>query len=181
MAKTWVIADTHFSHHNMTQFTRKNGEKLRPFESASEMDEHMIEQWNSRVDDKDRVYHLGDLTTSRRALNEIMPRLKGRLVLVKGNHDMFKLRDYKKYFDDIRAVIVKPKIGLTLSHYPIHPASLNTVPFNVHGHIHEKRVMLDEVNEDMRYICVSVENTDYAPVLLDDLVQLAETRQGVLL
>ena len=78
-------------------------------------------------------------------------------------------------------LILKPKIGLMLSHYPLHPSSLSTIPFNVHGHIHERRVMLDEVKEDMRYICVSVENTNYEPVLLDNIVELVEMRRGVLM
>ncbi|MGA1873758.1 MAG: hypothetical protein ACMUHY_08805, partial [Thermoplasmatota archaeon] len=43
-------------------------------------------------------------------------------VLIKGNHDIFKLTDYTKYFRDIRGYHVMN--GLILSHIPISKDSL---------------------------------------------------------
>ena len=56
MSDIWVISDTHFGHNNMLKFKDKNGDPIRPnFSSTEEMDEHMIERWNSVVKDGDIV------------------------------------------------------------------------------------------------------------------------------
>lgn len=161
MTKTWVIADTHFSHANILTFKRDDGTPLRPFTTVEEMDETMIKNWNERVHPQDRVYVLGDVLFHRRHLH-LLGRLTGRLVLVKGNHDVLKLKDYLPYFDDIRAYVVQKYQDkkVILSHIPIHGDSLGRFGLNVHGHLHYKTV------GDSRYRCVSVEHTDYSPIEL---------------
>lgn len=166
MTKTWVIADTHFGHANILNFKRADGiTPLRDFKSVEDMDQCMISRWNERVSAGDRVYHLGDVAINRKFL-WMLGQLTGRLVLVKGNHDIFKAKDYLEYFDDIRAYVVqKTKVEgqkLILSHIPIHPESLGRFGVNVHGHLHANKV------DDGRYVCVSVEHTDYAPIELHE-------------
>ena len=58
MSDIWVISDTHFGHSNILKFTDTNGNLIRgaKFSSLEEMDEHMIDQWNSTVKDGDKVY-----------------------------------------------------------------------------------------------------------------------------
>jgi len=43
MGKVFLVSDTHFGHNNICNFTTDSGEKLRPWESAAEMDEAMVE------------------------------------------------------------------------------------------------------------------------------------------
>lgn len=50
----YFTADTHFGHYNVIRFCD------RPFASAEEMDEAMIQNWNDRVTGNDTVYILGD-------------------------------------------------------------------------------------------------------------------------
>lgn len=181
MSKTWVTADHHFGHNNVLKFQDDSGNLIRGgFSNIDEMDEFLVEQWNSTVHDDDRVYHLGDLTFKNSIYEKVMPLLNGRLILVKGNHDGLKLNKYVKYFDDIRSVVPKPNIGIILSHYPLHKSSLTKFVLNVHGHTHQRSVMLDEHTEDMRYYCVSVEQTEYRPVDMEYLIELAKIRKGVL-
>lgn len=123
MPNTFFISDTHFGHSNILTFKDGNDKPLRDFSSVEEMDEFMVKNWNETVKPQDTVYHLGDVVINRRAL-PILDRLAGRKVLVKGNHDIFKLKDYVKYFDDIRAYKVMPVDGIICSHIPIHPESL---------------------------------------------------------
>ena len=141
------------------------------------MDEYMIERWNSVVQNGDRVYHLGDLTFSRTALNEIVPKLNGDKVIVKGNHDMFKVKDYLKHFDDVRAYIIRPKSGLIFSHYPIHPASIKESWLNIHGHTHDRRILQGD-DEDYRYLNVSVEQPwmMYTPIDMEELIAVRQRR-----
>ena len=162
MSKTWVIADPHFGHANILSFKDDDGNPIRPFSSVEEMDKTMLNKWNERVSDEDRVYVLGDVAMNKKGFLGVVPYLKGRKVLVKGNHDVEKLSFYSQWFDDIRAYEIKK--GYIMSHIPIHEGSMGRWAINIHGHIHQRSI------PDKRYVCVSVEHTDYAPVDLQTLI-----------
>ena len=188
MPSVFLVSDTHFGHKGVCHFTRNDGvTKLRPFDTPEEMDEFMVEAWNARVRPNDKVYHLGDVVMSRRSLS-IMNRLNGDKVLIRGNHDIFKDEDYRKYFRELRAYHVMN--GMILSHIPIHSESLGRFGVNIHGHTHANRVMrparvLEEFIDhgcttiDERYHCVCVEQTDFAPILFEDVVKRIEAEGGV--
>ena len=166
MPATWLISDTHFGHDKTcTVFKRDDGSPLRPFKDAEEMDEEMVKRWNERVKKNDKVYHLGDVVIARKSL-AILERLNGDKVLIKGNHDIFKLNDYTKHFRDIRGYHVMS--GLIFSHVPVHADSIERFGCNVHGHLHHRRVLIDG-KIDSRYFNVSVECVDFAPISLEDL------------
>ena len=181
MPSVWLISDTHFGHEKTcTVFKREDGSPLRPFSSAEEMDEFMVKAWNERVRPKDRIYHLGDVVINRKALNTLR-RLNGDKVLIRGNHDIFKLQDYLEHFKDIRGYHVMN--GLILSHVPIHADSIARFGCNIHGHLHANRVMItthDKANPivDVRYHCVCVEQTDFAPILFEDVIKRINNEGG---
>lgn len=163
--KAFVISDTHFGHKNILTFKDSSGNLTREFPNVEAMDEYMVANWNKVVRPEDRVYHLGDVVMNRRCL-PILNRLNGRKVLIKGNHDIFKLRDYTPYFEDIRSYKVLPKNKLILSHIPIHIYDLNArFQFNGHGHLHQN------VIQDYRYINLCVEKINYTPMDLEDLFE----------
>jgi calcineurin-like phosphoesterase family protein len=171
MPATFIISDTHFGHENTcTKFKREDGSPLRPFASAEEMDEYMVKVWNERVRPNDKVYHLGDVVIGRRHL-QTLSRLNGDKVLIKGNHDIFKLEDYTAHFRDVRGYHVLN--GMIFSHVPVHPSSLERFGCNIHGHLHSNRVMRDNGYRgqeiDPRYFNASVECIDFAPILFEDL------------
>ena len=182
MPSVFLVSDTHFGHAGVCRFTRNDGvTKLRPWDSADEMDEAMVAAWNDRVRPNDKVYHLGDVVMSRRSLS-IMSRLNGDKVLIRGNHDIFKDEDYRKYFRELRAYHVMN--GMILSHIPIHPESLGRFGVNIHGHTHDRRVMMNdpfghrEPMIDVRYHCVCVEQTDYTPILFEDVIKRIQEEGG---
>lgn len=146
---------------------------MRPFKTIEEHDNEIIERHNAVVKAEDRVYMLGDVCINRRNLF-LLGRLTGRLVLVKGNHDIFKLKDYLPWFDDIRSYVVQ-KDGdgnkVVLSHIPIHPESVGRFGTNIHGHTHYNSV------DDERYVCVSLEHTDYAPIEIHTALKLRDLRK----
>ena len=97
----YYIADCHFYHKNL--LTEMDN---RDFESVEQMNEVMIEKWNKKVHARDEVVILGDLSLGNgKETNEILCRLKGRLYLIRGNHDERYLRD--KDFDISRFEWVK--------------------------------------------------------------------------
>ena len=182
MPSVFLVSDTHFGHTGVCRFTRNDGvTKLRPWDSAEEMDEEMIRRWNDRVRPKDKVYHLGDVVINRKAL-PILNRLNGDKVLIRGNHDIFKDEDYTPYFRSLRGYHVMN--GMILSHIPVHPESLGRFGVNIHGHTHANRVMRDLATcgrldvVDTRYHCVCVEQTDFAPILFEDVIKRIEAEGG---
>ena len=190
MPATFLTSDTHFGHAGVCRFLRNDGvTKLRPWDTPEEMDEEMVKRWNERVRPKDKVYHLGDVVINRKAL-DIMSRLNGDKVLIRGNHDIFKLEDYTKYFRDVRGYHVMS--GMILSHIPIHEDSLGRFGVNVHGHLHANRVMRHAASTvefmergvrswiDPRYHCVCVEQTDFAPILLEDMIERIKAEGGTI-
>lgn len=174
MSNTWFISDTHFGHANILTFKDNEGNLIRPFKSCEEMDETMVENWNKVVKPKDRVYHLGDVVMNRRCL-PILNRLNGRKVLIKGNHDIFKLNDYTPYFEDIRAYKIYLKQGIICSHIPLHPDQFNhRFKTNVHGHLHQNLIMFNHKGSykpDETYINICVEHTNYTPVSFDEILE----------
>ena len=176
MPAVFLVSDTHFGHAGVCRFLRNDGTKLRPWDSPEEMDEYMVEAWNKKVRPNDKVYHLGDVVINRRAL-KILALLNGDKVLIRGNHDIFRDTEYRHYFREIRAYHVMN--GMILSHIPIHSDSLGRFGTNIHGHLHSNRVMQDGV-VDTRYHCVCVEQTDFAPILFEDVVKRIEAEGGTI-
>ena len=190
MPATFLVSDTHFGHAGVCRFLRNDGvTKLRPWDTPEEMDEEMVKRWNERVRPNDKVYHLGDVVINRKHL-ATLGRLNGDKVLIRGNHDIFKLEDFTPYFRDIRGYHVMS--GMILSHIPIHEESLGRFGVNVHGHLHANRVMrhagstAEFMERDMRswidprYHCVCVEQTDFAPILLEDMIKRIKDEGGTI-
>lgn len=172
MTRTFLISDTHFGHANVCKFTRDDGSKLRPWDDVDQMDEDLIQNWNSVVSPKDKVYHLGDVAIPRRGL-KCLERLNGRKILIRGNHDTFRLADYCKYFDDIRGCHYLD--GNILTHIPVHEDNLARYKHNIHGHLHYRRILKDDGSPDHRYVCVCVEHTNYSPIDWEEIRTLLKS------
>jgi calcineurin-like phosphoesterase family protein len=134
--KLYFCSDSHYSHFNITKYCH------RPFKSRSEMDNTLIENWNSVVPEDGIVVHCGDFMlphkTSDKEYVKIWKRLNFKtLVLCRGNHDRI---DYGTYVYDDKTVIVVDiamieveDIKIMACHYPMlsYPAD-----YQVFGHIH---------------------------------------------
>ena len=142
----YYIADCHFYHKNLLTEMDNRG-----FESVEQMNEVMIEKWNKKVHTRDEVVILGDLSLGNgKETNEILCRLKGRLCLIRENHDERYLRD--RDFDTSRFEWVKDyaeihdnKRKIVLMHYPVfcyngqfrRGADGTPLTYMLHGHIHK--------------------------------------------
>ena len=178
MSKTWVISDTHFHHANILNFVdSKTGLKVRPeFTSVDEMDEVMIERWNSVVNKGDKVYHLGDVFIGDKdKFKRLWPKLNGTKNLIVGNHDDIKFLSSGGFFKSVYLERKFRDMKLHLSHIPLHqtqhetgaPGSGNFL-VNVHGHIHQNP------SPEGRYINMSVEAINYTPVDIEDIAERAK-------
>ena len=78
----YFISDTHFYHYNIIQYCN------RPFDNIEEMNNRMIESWNSVVTQDDTVYFLGDFGFGdKEKLSNICTQLNGAKIMLRGNHD----------------------------------------------------------------------------------------------
>ena len=132
----YYISDTHFGWTN-----KYEGRTL-------EHDKLLKENWNKTVTNGDTVYILGDIgkigsNSDTEKLIEAIATLKGRKVLVVGNHDVLKdirlkqlfveICDYKEIVDNYNGL----NHNLVLSHYPIlmwngqHKGVIH-----LYGHVH---------------------------------------------
>ena len=180
----FVISDHHLGHTNSWEkFTLSDGSPLRPFTSTEEMNETMIERHNAKVKEQDTVYFLGDVVINKKYL-ELVKRMNGRKILVRGNHDIFKDEDYREVgFQQIHGVRVFVD-KFILSHIPLHPDCVSErFRVNVHGHLHANEVMswqvIDEdivYKPDPRYLCVCVEQTDFTPLHFDEVEERIQRR-----
>lgn len=153
-SRAWIVSDTHFGHRRLADGI------LRPWTDSEFMNAEMVTWWNELVRPEDRVYHLGDIAMNRRYVS-VLGQCHGRKVLVKGNHDLFKLADYLPYVEDIRAYHVIAG-NVLLSHMPVHESQQYRYRRNIHGHTHELDI------PDPWYTNVCVERTNYRPILLDE-------------
>lgn len=180
----FVISDHHLGHTNSWEkFKLEDGSPLRSFTSTEEMNETMIERHNAKVKEQDTVYFLGDVVINKKYL-ELVKRMNGRKILIRGNHDIFKDEEYREVgFQQIHGVRVFVD-KFILSHIPLHPDCVTErFRVNVHGHLHANQVMswqvIDEdivYKPDPRYLCVCVEQTDYTPLHFDEVEERIQDR-----
>jgi len=180
MHKNYFVTDTHFTHHNILIFKDNNGKLLRPFASIEEHDDLIIDNINKKVRIQDKLFILGDVVINRKAM-PILDRINTKKkILIKGNHDIFKLKDYLPYFTDIRAYKIMPKHNLIFSHIPVHPNQFKgRFELNIHGHSHHNITKIKKffINKpDLRYMNICPEIIGYAPIELEEILEIKKSR-----
>lgn len=146
-------SDTHFSHKLMM--------RQRNFSSLEELNESMIDRWNSTVTNKDSIYFLGDFSfaTSVENSQKILNRLQGKKFFIKGNHDrnIHKLQglNFVKEVHELKFMHQK----YFLSHYCHYVwPSKHYGAIHLFGHSHG-HIKFDE-NDDRACIDVGVDVFD---------------------
>jgi calcineurin-like phosphoesterase family protein len=141
--KTYFTSDSHLWHKNILSF------EDRPYSTVEEMTNDMINKWNNQVNDEDLVYHLGDLCLGNfEQTVDVLQRLKGKIILIKGNHDYSK--NYKKInemgllheYHEIGITLKYQKHEMWLTHYPFE-IGLRPRKWSVCGHIHNHKSTWD--------------------------------------
>jgi calcineurin-like phosphoesterase family protein len=174
MHKNYFISDPHFGHHNILTFEDNEGKLCRPFSSIEEHDNLIIDNINKVVRDMDKLYILGDVVMNRRMMPILDRIITKKRILVRGNHDIFKLKDYLPYFKDIRAYKVMPKHNIIFSHIPIHPVQFEgRWEMNIHGHMHSNFIHHHMWcgSPDLRYFNICPEQVGYAPLELEEILE----------
>lgn len=147
----WFTSDTHFGHNKDFIY------KPRSFNNIQEHDEVIIENWNSIVQPRDIVYHLGDtiMGRDREYGLECMRRLNGFIYLVGGNHDTFnKQKELINecgviYLGHAAKIKISKRLSFFLCHYPVLTApvdaagNIHSTLYSLCGHTHTKNKFID--------------------------------------
>lgn len=161
---TWFTADTHFGHTNVLRFDNA------PFSNIRDRDEAILARHNAVVGVNDDVWHLGDVAWSEWKLHWYLDNAKGRIHLIRGNHDdriawpsdRFASKDEAKY-------IKVDGVPIYLSHYGCRVwRNSHHGSFHLYGHSHGNLPPLG------RSMDVGVACNDYRPLSLDDILSLLE-------
>jgi calcineurin-like phosphoesterase family protein len=174
----WFTSDTHFGHANVIRYSN------RPWSMVNEMNDGIIERWNSRIKPGDTVYHLGDFCLTKRVdvIDEWLGRLNGEIRLIRGNHDQWTkryerlenkgkikwIRDYAERTFEVDGARHK----LILCHFPLlfwHNSHHGSIM--LHGHCHGNA---QHHNTGVRRMDVGVDCNSWYPVLLENVITLME-------
>lgn len=160
--REFVIGDPHFYDPNIIHFCD------RDFDNVKEMNEFMIDCWNSVVKRDDTVFVLGDFfdmsNCDQVEVEEIVNRLNGNIILIVGNHDTHLERFANTQVAIIKYPIVKDGFWI-MSHEPMFVTT--SAPYaNIFAHVHTNPMYKTVSN---RSYCVSAERLNYIPALLSEI------------
>lgn len=155
MNNIFFTSDTHFDHANVIKYSN------RPFSSKEEMNEAMIERWNSAVGKRDIVYHLGDFAFSRTPEN-FFNRLNGNKHLILGNHDRGQTLKLPWVWQKHMFELKIDKQPIVLCHYAMRTWNRSHYgAVQLYGHSH------GQLPGTSQSLDVGVDCWNYTPVIFD--------------
>lgn len=180
MPKNLYIADWHYNHKNVLAFDN------RPFNFIEEMNEVLIQRWQSAVKPEDTVYVLGDMFwCSELKAIPVLQQLPGKKVLIRGNHDTTKKPEFVAEFEAIHDYLEVEDNGrhVVLCHYPM-PCFKNhyygwvhlyahvhtSFEWNMMEHIKQQMTALYDKQCHMFNVGAMMPWMDYTPRTLDEVL-----------
>ena len=99
----YFIGDLHLFCRNQTNEGICNHDR-RPFDTVEEMNETILRKWNAKVNNGDTVVIHGDVSMRGKndALIGLVSQLKGKKILLAGNHDQLTDYRYTKLYEQVR-------------------------------------------------------------------------------
>lgn len=166
----FVFADPHFDHTNIIKYCN------RPFKSTNQMNKTILENYNKLVHDDSIILFLGDMAYGRdsETPKTWLRRLRGQIYYMKGNHDDgIHYSINPTYCKGVYKHMNIACMGYTFMfihdpdeivlNYPV----IGYKNWIIHGHKHNHAPFF---NIGTRRINVSVENTNYGPMRLSDII-----------
>ena len=133
----FFIGCLHLQHHWMARH--------RGFNNSDDHDNYLINSWNNKINKKDIVYILGDISMESSTPYFLLDKMNGVKRVVLGNHDLPKHTRQLLIHVETVAGMIDYK-GFVLTHAPIHPMEIGSCRGNIHAHIHENKLLEYEAN-----------------------------------
>ena len=187
--KLYFTSDLHFGHEKIIEYCN------RPFSSVHEMNKALTENWNSIISDDDLVVIAGDFCLGgKQQWEKYLSHLKGRKILVEGNHD----HKIPEYLFEIVTPLLNMEVKdndtekwqrITVCHYAMlswhqshkgawqlfghwHGKSLlDPKRDDISGFIEEEMHQMTKINKSRQYD-VGVDNNRYYPVPYNVIKQI---------
>lgn len=170
-------SDFHCQHYNMT--------KARGFQSCQEMEDVIVENFNSIITKRDVLYHLGDFywNNDMEGIRKFIARLNcKKLIFLKGNHDKplikFMQRTKNSKLELYSDLLVKDgDYKLHLYHYPIndwdrkHHNKDNNYKY-LHAFGHQHAVNTTPHFQEKGAVNVNVDMNNYMPLNINDIAEI---------
>lgn len=165
----FVTSDLHFGHANIIKYAQKTRGR---FANIKEMDDYIIDTWNSTVKYNDIVYILGDfIFGSQQRAVEVASSLNGRKILIKGNHDV-KVTKSKEFCGEFEGIysyyhLYYEKKNIIMFHYPILSWDRQRYgAIHLYGHLHGNPSGI----EQYRAMDVGFDATGQVVMKLEDVI-----------
>lgn len=163
MKKKFFIGDLHIGDETIINLEN------RPFASAEEQTLTFVSNWNNVVGDDDIIYVMGDFIIPNLSDFHIaeIRKLKGKKILVKGNHDTLSDETYieKFGFDKVYDTDIIIEDFWILSHEPKY-VNKNFPYANIFAHVHNNPIYK---THSCRHYCVSAERINYTPISFEEI------------
>ena len=168
-------SDFHVGHQNILRFDE------RPFKDLDEMNQALINNWNSVISDEDIVFYLGDLNWGKPDMAKwFVHQLKGKIYYILGNHDHMrdivrldrfeKIHEYGTEISILDSDIKRGYQDIILSHYPLYIWNKHHHgSWMLHGHCHGSLLKKNDPIYNRKIMDVGCNMTDYTPVTYDSI------------
>lgn len=179
----FFTSDIHFFHNNIIKYCN------RPFSNIVEMNNKIVENWNSVVPKNGVTFILGDLSFGSEnvipELKKLIHNMNGRKILIPGNHDSFVLdkpiSEMIEIFPQLCEISVKDssfqrgKINITMCHYALKTWNkAHHGSWHLYGHSHAS--MPDDPNSKSMDVGIDTKDSNYTPYSYEKIKSIMDSK-----
>lgn len=188
MNKTYISSDLHFWHKNILKYCP---ESRGQFSNADEMNAKIIDNFNSKIDDEDTLFIVGDIGFGKPSvIMECLKALNGKKIIVWGNHDFRLMKSHEFHSQRNLAGVIHDgmawwghhmlddvKYPLHIQHFPcLDWIDMNHGGIMLHGHRHSPKGKTDTYDHNTRSMDIGADGNDLMPYDMDDVVRMMRGR-----
>lgn len=168
LGNVFAMGDFHFDHQNIIKYCN------RKFYNFDEMNQYMLNKYNSVVKPDSTFIFMGDMTFGRdsRGAKYWLDKLAGTIIYLKGSHDHGitpQTKNLKCLFLCDQLIVHTPKMNLLFIHEPERVKDWDG--WVIHGHHHNNYPKeFPFFNYQMKRMNLSAELLDYTPISILDIL-----------
>lgn len=157
----FVIGDIHDGEQDIITYNH------RPFISVEDMHNAFVNNWNKTLSDDDIGWIIGDIGNIK-----ILQELRGKINIVIGNHDNYKLiRDTYPYMFVSPYPVFVDRVWLSHEPFTFIPPELPYLNVHAHTHIFSYGLIGRNWADGNRYFCASAEQIGYTPISFREITE----------